>query len=105
VFFSRRTSPPNSWKTKYPSVIEDSTVRTRRGNNDFVAYRSSLGECSRGASHEVGRFIRSLTSGEYLPRFVMTPSSQEMESPAIPGQLTPVFEAIGFDKVECTESS
>jgi len=27
-----------------------------------------------------------LTSGEYLPRFVMTPSSQEMESPAIPGQ-------------------
>ena len=31
---------------------------------------------------------------EYLPRFVMFPSSQKMESPAIPGQFNMEFSCI-----------
>ncbi|WP_229803902.1 hypothetical protein, partial [Litchfieldella qijiaojingensis] len=35
------------------------------------------------------RTARSLTSGEYFFDVVITPSSQEMESPGIPGRFTP----------------
>ena len=34
------------------------------------------------------RTARSFTSGEYLLRLVMTPSSQELESPGNPGRFT-----------------
>ena len=40
---------------------------------------------SRSCSNTI-RTARSLTSGEYLLRLPMTPSSQEMESPEIPGR-------------------
>src|SRR4030095_9569728 len=78
----RRPRSRSAWRTQWRSVSFVQPI--------FSAIEPIAAHCESysGSSSRTSRTARSWTSGEYLFVVFMTPSSQEMESPGIPGRFT-----------------